>query len=83
MARLILSRTAEKSFSRLQAKDKRKIIKKLRLIESEPLVGKKLRGELRGLFSLRAWPYGIIYEKKAGRVIVHNVSHRQKAYKKV
>ena len=83
MARLILSRTAERNFSRLSVKDRKKIIKKLRLIESEPLIGKKLRGELKGLLSLKAWPYRIIYEKKRGKVIVLHISHRQKAYKKI
>ncbi|MFC1727765.1 type II toxin-antitoxin system RelE/ParE family toxin [Patescibacteria group bacterium] len=82
MARLILSKTAEKNFSKLSVKDRKKVTKKLRFLESDPMSGKKLLGELKGFFSLRAWPYRIIYELKGPKkIIVHHISHRQQAYK--
>ena len=82
MAHLILSKTAEKEFSRLPVKDKKKIVKKLRSLKTDPLSGKKLSGKLKDFLSLKAWPYRIIYEKKANKIIIHHLSHRQKAYKR-
>ncbi|MFC1727795.1 type II toxin-antitoxin system RelE/ParE family toxin [Patescibacteria group bacterium] len=81
MAHLLLSKTAEKEFSRLSPKDKKKIIKRLELLKAEPKSGKKLSGKLRKYFSLRVWPYRIIYETKSVKVIVHHISHRQQVYK--
>jgi len=79
---VILSKNAEKEFAHLSNKDKKKIVKKLNTLQNESLAGKLLAGKLRGLFSLRAWPYRIIYElRKPNKVIVHHLLHRQKAYK--
>lgn len=82
MPTVILSKNAEREFARLPKNDKQKIIRKLDLLQNEPSSGKPLAGQLRGLFSLRAWPYRIIYEpQKPKKVIVHHILHRQKAYK--
>jgi len=82
MPQVILSKNAEKELVRLTKKDQRKIIRKLELLKEDPLLGKKLSGKLRGLWSFHAWPYRIIYElPRAKQLIVHKILHRQKAYK--
>lgn len=82
MPNVILSKKAESDFARLPNTEKKKIMKKLAILGTEPLDGKPLQGELAGLYSLRAWPYRIIYQfQKPDKVIVHYISHRQGAYK--
>lgn len=82
MPTLILSKNAEKEFARLPKIEKKKILKKILILQDNPFAGKLLAGELQGLFSLHAWPYRIIYElKKPDKLIIHHILHRQKAYK--
>jgi mRNA-degrading endonuclease RelE of RelBE toxin-antitoxin system len=52
-------------------------------IERDPFCGKKLSGELRGLFSFRAWPYRILYQIQRGLllVIVISVGQRKDVYR--
>lgn len=81
--KVTITPSAQKDFSHLQQKDKEKIKKKLSLLETNPLEGKKLSGELNELRSLRAWPYRIIYyiknEEKAAYIT--SIVHRQGAYR--
>lgn len=78
----ILSKQAEKDFSRLPKVNKKRIIKKIKILRNEPFSGKPLVGELKGLFSVRAWPYRIIYEYSRKFIVVHRILHRQGAYNK-
>ncbi len=57
---VVLSKNAAKQFSRLPKSEQTKIKKKLHLLETDPLAGKKLAGELSGRRSLKSWPYRII-----------------------
>jgi len=84
MPKIFLSRKAEKDFSRLQKKDKERIIKKLEAISLYPLTGKNLKGELKGNYSLKVWPFRIIYafNTKSSKVIIKKIQQRQGAYKK-
>ena len=80
---VILSSEALKQYERLPKKDQTKILKKLHALERNPHSGKKLTGELKDIYSLRAWPYRILYginviEK---RIEVHKIAHRQGAYR--
>lgn len=79
---LILSKKAENDFSKLPKTERKKIIKKLKSLE-KTLGGKPLIGKLKGLWSLRAWPYRIIFELKKSQVIVHRILHRKNVYKKL
>ena len=67
-----------KKFPKMEVK---KIVRKLELLLTEPLIGKQLKGELEGLRSLRAWPYRIIYEVKSNSVVIYSIAHRQGVYK--
>lgn len=80
---LILSKNAQKNFKRLPKSEQLKIRKKLLVLSQNPLSGKKLVGELKDSWSIRAWPYRIIYKINAGehRIEVRDILHRQGAYK--
>lgn len=78
-----LTPTAEKQLLKLKRSEAKKVDKKLRLLSVAPMCGKKLEGKLKNRYSLRAWPYRIIYvvNKNAVRVEVEFIEHRQGAYK--
>jgi len=81
--RVILSREAEKDYSDLPKSEQKKIDKKLLYLSKDPFIGKLLGGKLKGCYSLRVWPYRIIYQiiKKYLFVAVIRILHRQGAYK--
>lgn len=78
-----LSENAEREFKKITKREQIKIKKKLAYVENEPYSGKKLGGELVRYYSVRAWPYRIIYriDKEKKRVFVEKIQHRQGAYK--
>ena len=84
MPKIFLSKKAEKDFSRLHKKDKERVFKKLETISLYPLTGKSLKGELKGNYSLRIWPFRIIYifDTKSSKITVKKIEHRQGVYKK-
>lgn len=71
---------AAKSIRKLPQIRKEKIKKRIELLAENPLAGKVLKGKLKGIFSLRVWPYRILYEYHQQRIIIRNVLHRQSAY---
>lgn len=79
---VILSNTATKQYKRLPKSAQGKVKKKLLLLTTNPYAGKKLTGELTGIYSLRAWPYRVIYEinEQEKRIEIHKIKHRQGAY---
>ncbi len=77
---------SEKSISNLKklpSSEKKKIFKKLHLLEENPLLGKKLTGEFNGLYSFKVWPYRIIYQflAKSKMICVVTIDHRQGVYR--
>lgn len=80
--RVVLSDDATKQYKRLPKSARTKVKKKLSFLKENPYAGKKLVGEFAGLYSLRAWPYRILYEVNdwEQRVEVHKIKHRQGAY---
>ena len=73
----------EKELNNLPRKDYYKIIAALARLEKDPFVGKKLEGEYRGNYSIRIWPYRVIYQiyKKELIILIIRIGHRQGAYK--
>ena len=80
---VILSKNAQKEYEHLPKADQIKIKKNLKSLEVNPYSAKKLSGEFKGIFSLRSWPYRILYEinLSAKRVEVLKIAHRQNVYK--
>lgn len=80
---LVLSKNAQKEYKHLPKTDQAKIKKKLKALLASPYSAKKLTGELKGIYSLRVWPYRILYETNSEerRIEVHKIAHRQGVYK--
>lgn len=83
MIQVVITSEASKQYKHLPPQEQIKIKKKLTLLQSDPLAGKKLSGELLGLRSLRAWPYRIIYtnDDSSLSVTIKSIVHRQRVYK--
>lgn len=74
---------ARKNLDKLPENYRIRIIAALDEIVSDPFSGKKLSGNKKGQYSMRVWPYRIIYsiEKNELIIIVIDVDHRQGIYK--
>ncbi len=80
---LLIKRVAEKQLVRLPRKDQSRIWQAIKCLQNDPFVGKKLDGEMEGIFSLRVGTYRVLYEihRKQILVVVLTVGHRQGIYK--
>lgn len=85
MFRVIVKPKAEKQLEKLQRKDQKRITDALESIGNNPYTGKRLEGEYEGHWSVRVWPYRIIYviEKYTVTVFVVAIGHRQGVYKRL
>jgi mRNA-degrading endonuclease RelE of RelBE toxin-antitoxin system len=74
---LTLSKEAQKEFVKLPKSEKKKVDRKLKYLKVNPFTGKPLTGELKSFFSLKAWPYRIIYEfiEAKNQVKIHKIQH--------
>lgn len=80
---VIVTPKALKQYNHLPKTEQTKIKKKLLLLEQNAEEGKKLSGEYAELWSLRAWPYRIVYfiDNKVKKIYVVTIAHRQGVYK--
>ncbi len=82
MPAIIFKDSSYKQLKKLNKVEKNKVSKKLLALASDPYAGKALQGGYKGLYSLRAWPYRIIYEISKDSIVVFSIAHRQGSYKK-
>jgi len=73
--------SAQKQLSKLPKNQAKKIIKKIKLLSLNFGYGKKLKGNLSNKYSLRAWPYRIIYTIIKNTIYIETIAHRQSVYK--
>ncbi len=80
---ILLAPSAKKEFGKLEQTAQRRVDEVFDLIAYDPYVGKKLGGEYKGLWAVRAWPYRIMYEIFEARLIVHviRIRHRKDIYR--
>lgn len=80
---VLLTKEANNQYNKLIKTDKTKIDKKILLLFRDSSAGKKLSGEFIGKYSLKAWPYRIIYiiDKSKNAIWILSIIHRQGAYK--
>ena len=82
--RVFLSRTAQKDYASI--KDK-KLLKRINIILEtlavNPFLGKPLRGEFIGLYSIKTFSFRIIYEvdKTSIVITVLRIQHRKDSYR--
>ncbi|MEK9175723.1 MAG: type II toxin-antitoxin system RelE/ParE family toxin [Patescibacteria group bacterium] len=83
MYQVVLTSAAQKSLKKIDKRYRVRIDKALFALAENPWLGKSLNGELDGFFSLRVWPYRIIYTvyKNEAIVFVIDIDHRQDVYK--
>ena len=81
--KIIFSPKAGKRLLRLPVNQGLKITQKIRVLDKNPFAGKSLAGKLKGFYSLRSWPYRIIYQifKDRGVLLIDTIEHRQGVYK--
>ncbi|OGH24238.1 MAG: hypothetical protein A3B47_04130 [Candidatus Levybacteria bacterium RIFCSPLOWO2_01_FULL_39_24] len=80
---IIITPKALSHCKRLPKKELFKVQQRLKLLETNPHLGKKLEGRFAGVYSLRAWPYRILYliQPEQKTIFVVSILHRQGAYK--
>lgn len=79
---VLLSPRAAKDVKKLPKNIRDRLYRVLVSLRANPLLGKKLKGELESKYSYKIWPYRIIYMIYGDRGIVYilRVLHRQGAY---
>lgn len=85
MYEIILSKRSAKNLKKLHGKNREKVLKTLFALKENPYFGKPLIGELKGLYSIKAWPYRIIYEIIKNRLVIHvlHIGHRKDVYRQI
>jgi len=73
---------AEKNLDKLNNKDYSRAMQILAGIEQDPFSGKKLHGKHKDEYSVRVWPFRIIYKiyKRELLISVIKFEHRQGVY---
>ena len=79
---VFITRQAQKQFKNIPQNKQQKIREVFSSLAATPLIGKPLKGQLEGKYSIRCWPYRIIYQidGKNQQVFVLAIIHRQGAY---
>jgi len=83
MYRIVITNRAAKDLKKLPKHIRRHVDVAIDVLRENPFAGKKLQGEHEGMWSLRVWPYRIIYviHQEIVTVTVLRVGHRQGVYK--
>lgn len=81
--RVELTDRAKKSIKRFPKDRQRRILLATDKLSSDRFLGKPLRGQYAGLFSLRVWPYRVIYQiiDQKLLIVVVEIGHRQGIYR--
>ncbi len=80
---ILLKQKVIKEIEKIPENDKKRIDLTLIELSLNPFIGKKLEGEYKNAYSLRVWPYRIIYEIYKSQLIIDviKIGHRQGIYK--
>ncbi|HEY4675192.1 MAG TPA: type II toxin-antitoxin system RelE/ParE family toxin [Candidatus Bathyarchaeia archaeon] len=57
-----------------------RILREINCLKIDPYVGKPLRGEWKGVYSLRVGDYRVLYQIKRSEVSLLVASHRKRVY---
>ncbi|MBU0999044.1 type II toxin-antitoxin system RelE/ParE family toxin [Patescibacteria group bacterium] len=84
MYRVILSRKAKKSLPKLPKAYQLKVRNVIASLKLDPYIGKKLEGKYKNDYSVRIWPYRIVYTIKKKELVIEviEIESRGQAYKK-
>jgi len=83
MANVYFAPNSLKLFKKIKdRKIKTRIITGISKLSEDPLAGKKLEGKFEGQYSLRVWPYRIVYYiNKKRDIIITDIGHRKEIYR--
>ena len=83
--KVLLEKKAKKDLDKINKSMQARIFIKIKKLSKYPHLGKQLLGKLKGLYSLRVWPYRVIYEidKLNQVIIILAIGHRQKIYQEL
>ena len=77
---LIFTREFLKRLKHLDRQTQIRVLKELKLLESNPFSGKQLMGRLSELESFRVGDFRVIYQVAEKKVIIRTIGHRKKVY---
>lgn len=80
--RVIYTRSYLRDLERFNAAINNRVVRATENLASNPFLGKPLRGELKGYYSLRVGSYRVIYtvEEKSRTVVLRAAGHRGRIY---
>jgi len=80
---LVSTRSFFKNLQKLGKTTNLRILRTVKLLSDAPYIGKSLRGQLGGYYSLRVGDFRIIYtvDESSRRVILYSAGHRARIYK--
>ena len=78
-----LKANAQKHLNKIPEQVQDRIKLALVALQTDPFLGKKLFGKYENEYSIRVWPYRIVYRiyKNILLIVVVDIDHRQGAYK--
>ena len=79
---ILYESSSYKELKKLPHSKSKKLLRKIELLSEYPFSGKKLEGKYQGLWSLRVWPFRVVYEIRDKTLVILSITHRQSAYKK-
>lgn len=79
---LLFTKTAKRQMDKLDMRIRRQVEKGLERISKAPRLGKRLRGELKGIWSERVATFRILYKIREAEVevLVLTIEHRKIVY---
>ena len=82
MYSITLDKNAKRFLKKLDKKEKENLINKIKKLKDNPNLGKRLSGNLYGLWKLRFDKYRIIYQIIENKliIIILDISHRKNIY---
>jgi mRNA interferase RelE/StbE len=83
MAKIYLTPNTQNLYKKIRdSKLKSKIKVGLAKLSQDPYLGKKLKGELEGQYSIKIWPYRILYYITPTKdIVVTDIRHRKDVYR--
>ena len=78
---IVYKRKVYKQLKKIPRAKQRRILDKIEELAGEVEVGKALQGDLKGFFSIRIWPFRVIYKFDRKKVIIYSVAHRKEVYR--
>lgn len=64
----------------LSREEQVKVFREIGILKTDPYAGKPLRGEWKGVYSLRVGEYRVLYQVKGKEVLLLIVGHRKHVY---